>query len=352
MLFDIAIGVTWLAAGYRFWVLVRQPTTFWRLAISVSMACTAIAFTLYRFRSPLDQATGSPNLTGLIARVVFAVGAGFLNVYLDALRRPHAHVLPVGRRLAAAATVSLVMIISWSVAPVHGRTVEDFLPYARHTSVVVYCLCFWAYLVWVLAIMAATSITRARQFRREDPTRSISLMVVGVSAAVEVPGILLWGLSIVITRVTGANTDRINALGDAILPWPLLANAIGALSLLVLPYLSDLIATVRRLRGLTPLWRELTTRHPEVHLQLQLTGGPLTRLQLRSERAIIEIHDALRLAQVDIDGQPSLERLARGLRYPGDTGRRASDLLERVDTRDADIRQIVDLSRAFQTARP
>ena len=352
MIFDIAIGATWLAAGYRVWVLIKQPRTTWRVAVSASMAATAVAFTLYRFRIQIDELTGSPNLTGLIARVVFAVGIGFLVIYLDALRRPDVHVLPVGRRLAIAGLVSVILTTSWVAAPVHDHPVEDFLPFARHTSVVVYCLAFWSYLIWALAMMAATSLRRARQFRQEDPTRSISLMIVGLSAVAEIPAILLWSVSVVITRVTGADTTRINAVGDAILPWPLLINAIGALSLLVLPYLSDLSITSRRLRVLGPLWHELIEQHPEVHLELQVTGGPLTRLQLRCERAIIEIHDALRLAHVDVEGQPSLERLADGLHHPVQTGRRASDLLERVGSREADIHQIVNLANAFRARQP
>ena len=353
MIFDIAIGATWLAAGYRMWVLdqtaendvadCRQrvdggdrdrvhalpvPAHPDRRAVGVAES--------HRSHRPRGVRRWN-RISGHLPRRAAATDV---------------HALPVGRRLAIAGLVSVILTTSWVAAPVHDHPVEDFLPFARHTSVVVYCLTFWVYLIWALVMMAATSLRRARQFRREDPTRSISLMIVGLSAVAEIPAILLWSVSVVITRVTGADTTRINAIGDAILPWPLLVNAIGALSLLVLPYLSDLSITSRRLRVLAPLWRELTEQHPEVHLELQVTGGPLTRLQLRCERAIIEIHDALRLAHVDIDGQPSLERLAEGLHHPVRTGRRASDLLERVGSREADIHQIVDLANAFRARQP
>jgi len=59
MILDLAIVLTWLAAGYRTWVLMTQPRTIWRTSFTVSMAATAVAFTLYRFRLPLDQLTGS-----------------------------------------------------------------------------------------------------------------------------------------------------------------------------------------------------------------------------------------------------------------------------------------------------
>ena len=352
MIFTIAIVLTWCAAAYRIWVLATQPRTVWRTAISISMLATAIAFTLYRTRLILDEQLGVPNVSGLAARVVFALGIGFLLIYLDALRRETVPRHRIMVYLAVAASVAVIMIASWAAAPIHDRAVEDLQPLASHPAVLVYCVIFWVYLGWALVIMAAVSFALSRRSRSEDSTRSISLVVIGAAAAGAIPTLVLWTASILIRHVTGRPVTRLNEIGDAILPWPLLVDALGALSLFVLPYLAALVTTGRQLEQLTLLWQELIARYPQVHLDFHSSGGPLTRLQTRAERAIIEIHDALRIAEVDPHAPASIEALARGLRRPVTGGRRAADLLDRVDSRDADVAQILDLARAFRATRP
>ena len=58
-----------------------------------------------------------------------------------------------------------------------------------------------------------------------------------------------------------------------------------------------------------------------------------------------EIHDALRIATVDVlDGtasDTSLQTVAVALRGPAGDGPRVADLLERVDSREADVRQVL-----------
>lgn len=352
MIFIVAIVLTWLAAGHRIWVVLTQPRMIWRTSVCVSMIATAIAFTLYRARSFLDQLAGAPNLTGLLAHVTFALGVGFLLIYLDALRWPVVSAAKITVYLAVAVAASVIMIVSWIVAPVHDRTVDDLLPMAGNLSVVVYCVAFWSYLVWALSVMAWTCLARGRLFRREDPTRFVSLLLIGISAAGAIPVLLLWSASILVRYATGDNASRLNAIGDAILPWPLLLNAAGVLCLFAVPYLSALVTTWWRGRQLEPLWDAMVTRYPQVHLDFQESGGPLTRLQTRMERAIIEIHDALRIAKVDAAASGSVESVAAGLRRSADGQRRASDLLERVDTREADLRQILALARAFRATEP
>ena len=117
--------------------------------------------------------------------------------------------------------------------------------------------------------------------------------------------------------------------------------------------MSALVTTWRRGQLLKPLWAAMITRYPQIHLNLQVTGGPLSRAQTRMERALIEIHDALRIATIEEAGPSaaSLERAVTALRKAEGGDRRVADLLERVDTRDADLRQVLALARAFnQTA--
>lgn len=352
MIFDVAIVLSWIAAVYRIWVLVTQPRRIWRTAFSVSMVATALAFTVYRFRLPLDELLGVPNLAGLLAHMIFAAGAGFVLIYLDALRLPVVSNRRISVHLLTAGAAAVIMASAWLAAPVHQGTLDDFLPLAAYRSVVVYCVTFWSYLSWTLAVMAWTCLARGRTFRREDLARSISLLLIGMSALAAIPAVLLWTASILVRHATGTRGARLNALGDALLPWPVLVNAAGVLSLLTVPYLSALVTTWWRHRQLQPLWEAMIHRYPQVHLELRSSGGPLARLQTRMERGIIEIHDALRIATagpIDRDlSSPSVEALASVLRQPEPGGRRVADLLERVETREADVRQLLALARAFK----
>lgn len=355
MIFDLATGLTWLAACYRVWVLLSQPRTAWRASFTAAMVAAAMAMTLYRFRHDLDQAVGVWNLAGLLARVIFAVGAGFLLIYLDALRRPATSMLRVRLYLATAALASATMAAAWLVAPIHDHPLDDLLPQAGSVSVVVYCMSFWAYLGSVLGMMAWTCLARGRTFRREDVARSISLLLIGVSAALAVVVLMLWTCSLLLLHFTARDRPRLKVVGDALLPWPLLINAAGVLSLLTVPYVSALVMTWRRGHLLRPLWTAMITRYPEVHLDLRVTGGPLARLQTRMERALIEIHDALRIATTDEHGGPrstSLKRAATALHQADAGDRRVADLLEQVDTRDADVRQMLALAQAFNRTAP
>jgi hypothetical protein len=258
--------------------------------------------------------------------------------------------------LVTAAVSVVIMTGAWILAPVHDRPRDDLLPLASYRSVVVYCLAFWIYLVWGLTMMAWTCLARRRTFRREDLARSVSLLLIGVSSAAAVPVVLLWTASILLQHATGREASRLNALGDALMPWPVLVNATGVLSLLTVPYISSLVIASRRWRQLRPLWMALITRYPQVHLDLPPAGGPLARMQTRTERAIIEIHDALRIAKINVaapsSANISIETVASALRRSDVGERRVADLLGRVDTREADVSQVVALARAYRAASP
>ncbi len=232
MILDVAIGLSWLAAGYRIWVLVSQPRFFWRTSFTAAMVAAALAMTLYRFRHDLDQAVEAWNLSGLLARVVVAVGAGFLLIYLDALRRPITSTLRIRLYLVVTAVVVASMVTAWVVAPVHDQPLDDLLPRAASVPVVVYCVSFWAYLGWVLALMVWTCLAQGRTFRREDVARSVSLLLIGVSASLAVVVLTLWTCSLLLLHLTARDQAQLNVVGDALLPWPLLINAVGVLSLL------------------------------------------------------------------------------------------------------------------------
>ncbi len=69
---------------------------------------------------------------------------------------------------------------------------------------------------------------------------------------------------------------------------------------------------------------------------------------MREERMIIEIHDALRLIKVDVGDDESIRGLAIALHQPAAGDRSAADILPTRSTRDADLAQLVELSRAYE----
>ena len=138
----------------------------------------------------------------------------------------------------------------------------------------VYCVTFWAYLVWALAVMAWTCLARGRTFRREDLARSISLLLIGRLGASRHSRACCCGPPRSWSDTSPAPAGaRLNALGDALLPWPVLVNAAGVLSLLTVPYLSALVTTWWRVRQLRPLWEAMISRYPQVHLDLRRRVG-------------------------------------------------------------------------------
>ena len=203
MIFDLAISLTWVAAGYRIWVLQTQPRVIWRTSFTAAMVAAALAMTLYRFRYDIDQAVGVWNLSGLLSRVIFVVGAGFLLIYLDTLRQPVTSILRIRLYLATMGLIVGSMITAWQIAPVHDHPLDSLLPQADSVPVVVYCVIFWLYFGWVLGLMAWTCLAQGRTFRREDLARSISLLLIGLSAALGVVIVVLWTSSLLSMHLTG-----------------------------------------------------------------------------------------------------------------------------------------------------
>lgn len=347
----VVLVVLWLAAAYRLWVSVTQPTTLWRTSFTIAVWSVSAALTIHEAASEIDAGLGVPNLAGLAARVTMLVGLGFLLVYHEYLRRADVPTQRLAGHLALATVVIAVEIVAWAIAPLHDRQSQDLLEYAAAPSVVLYCVAFWVYLASVLAFASRTCLAGGRTFRRTDPARSASLLLIGVGELLGIPVLLLWTASIVV-RHQGGDADALNRLGDLLLPWPVLLYALGVLSVLTVPYALALMGRWREWRTLRPLWADLVRRYPEVHLDLKVTGGPLGRLQLRVERAVIETRDALRVAPVEArsaEEPVAVEAVARALRRPTDGSRTcAADVLSRPETRQADMEQLLELAGAYE----
>lgn len=345
----VVISLIWLAAAYRLWVSFTRPATLWRTSFTITAVCVAAAFTIYRAQAVLDGLTRIPNSAGLVARLVMLVGVGFLLIYHEHLRRAQVPTTVIVVHLSTTAVVILVEVVAWTAAPVHDRPLGDLVTATASTPVAVYCIVFWVYLAGVLGLASRTCLAGGRTFRRTDPARSVSLLLIGLGELLGIPVFVLWTASM-LARHRAALAQRLNSAGDAVLPWPLLFDAVGVLSLLTVPYVSSLLGRWRQWRRLRPLWVDLVHRYPEVRLDLRFGGGPLGRLQLRVERAVIEMRDALRVAPIDADPSRavSVDAVARALRAHTEGSTSAADALGRLETREADIEQLLDLARAYE----
>jgi hypothetical protein len=246
--------------------------------------------------------------------------------------------------------VLLTMLISWLVGSFRGRELDDLL-LRPSASVAVYCLTFWMFLALGLALTARTCLGRWRTVRHQDPGREVSLLLTASGAVVGLAVLGLWSASLMVT-IRGADGSSVNKIGDRLLPVAAGLVALGVICLLVVPYLVSLGVAWRRYRALRPLWVELIARYPQVHLDVQPRGGPLTRLQFRLERIIIETLDSLRIAPVGQleAGTGRLEAVARSLVENGaaDDGVHAAELLDHSESREADVEQLVMLAGAFE----
>jgi len=346
----IVVLITWVAAGYRVALSLSQPRTLWRSSFTVVMVTVASALTLYDFRADVDHRLGVPSLADLLSRLAITVGIGFLLAYLHALRVKDVPATALAGYAVITAAVLVTLLVSWVVGPFRARELDDLL--ARPSaSLAVYCLTFWTFLGMATALTARTCLRRWRTVRHEDPGREVSLLLTASGAVVGIAVLCLWSLSLILT-LTGLRSSGINQLGDWLLPFAAGLVAVGVICLLVVPYLASLLVTWRRWRALRPLWIALIARYPQVHLDVQPRGGPLTRQEFRLERMIIETLDALRVAPVGqlANGARGVEAVARSLvdEAAAGSGVNAAELLDHSDSRDADVDQLVLLAGAFE----
>ena len=146
------------------------------------MVATAVGFTRYGYRHEIDQWHGPRNLSSLAARVTFASELGSVLIYLHGLRQPDVSRTRIAVCLGGPVLTSLLMIITWLIAPIHDQYRDDLLPLSGDPAVTVLCVVLWTYLIWVFAVATWTCLSRGLDVRRDDPARSISQLLIGVFA--------------------------------------------------------------------------------------------------------------------------------------------------------------------------
>lgn len=354
-----ALLLLWGAAIYRVAVTSRTRPAVWRTSFTVAMTTVPVATTLFFFRAELDAWWGVPNLAGMASRVVFAAGAAALNVYLEALVRQAPRRRVVGVHVGLGGLAGLVMAGAWVVSPVHDAELADLAPLSGSPAVAAYHATFYAYMIVTLVHLGWFCARQTWTQRQAAAARALSLTLIGLACLTGLPVMLLFLLSAGQAALGGAPDPRLGAVGNALLPWPLMLLAAGVLALLAVPWCTEVLMLARTAAVLRPLWAELTGRHPQVRLALPLPRLAVRqRLRLREQRMVTEIHDALRHELVALPERAGAAALGRALRQRGEhptcPTRRvsASAVLAPTAAQADDLAQLVVVAQAFSQAPP
>jgi hypothetical protein len=260
---------------------------------------TALSATLWAWRQPIDRVTGVVNLTNLLYHSTTLAGLVSALVYVESLRHS---VLPLRRVLFDAGTgavAALTMTLAWVAAPIHDRFYPDLAPLAVVASVALYSVVFYLFMAWALARQAVFCFTQG--LSREDPARTVSLVLNGSGCGLGTFISGLWAAAVVMRFSASSDPAKLSRIGDTLLPAALITLSLGILTMFVMPWLLDVVRSYLRLRVLRPAWRLLTELHPEVRLRPTRVWGLRAWLETRERRATIEIEDALRLRRLQQD---------------------------------------------------
>jgi hypothetical protein len=292
----LMLVLLWGAAIYRIAFTARHPLTVWRAAFTVGTTMTAVSATFWVYRAAIDRLTGVANLANLLCHIALLAGVVSGLVYIESLRHRQLPRRQVGLHLGVGALTALVMVLTWVAAPIHGRFYPDLAPLAGNLSITLYSAAFYVFLVWSLGRIAAFCLIQG--FRREDPARTVSLILTGLSCALGALISAIWAAAIAVRYAAGSDSTKVSRAGDALLPVALITSGAAILALLIVPWVLDVVRSYLRLRALRPAWRVLTNLHPEVRLRPTRAWGLRAWLEMRERRTAIELDDALRLRRL------------------------------------------------------
>ena len=351
MIEAVVVALLGAAAVFRIVFSATHERTIWRTTFTICIAGAAVAAALTYYGDRMDQVFETWNLSKLLLHLVLVVTAASTMIYVATLKGPAYPARAVALPIAAATGVAAVQVASWLAAPVHERPLPDFAGIPQNLSVTLFNGSFVAMLLTATLITARFCVARA--FNRHDLTRTISLSLTGGAC---IAGSLVFALYAVVVVVSYSDPRRgaaIMAFSDALLPLVLVVLALGTLALLIAPAILQFTAAYATWRSLQPLWHDLISRHPQVHLATTLTGTPLRRLQYQVQRAIVESYDALRLIRVPLTPEAGVEELSRALLQTSRTGTcSATEVLGPTSSPiDGGAEKILELAKAYSRNR-
>lgn len=346
---SLGLALVWAAAIYRIIFSLRHDRTVWRSAFTLCAVCLAVGATLAYYGEPLEGLLGVWNLGTLLSEVTLVVAAGATLVYVATLESRSVPRLVLRAWIAATGAVTVAITIAWLMAPIHSQSYPDITLLAQHRSVAAFREIYYAYLM--VAMFATARICFLRALDRHDVVRSISMTFSGAGCAAGFVSFASAAVVVGARHLEGTEPPGLMRFAHVVSPLALVMLALGTLTLAAAPGLVLVIRSYMQWRCLRPLWQEMVRLRPEVHLDGPALGGPSRRSQLKVQRALLEIRDALRLIHVPVGPDADVDELGRVLRHRQTGGSRvAAEVLGRAATREDDMRQILTLARAYEEA--
>ena len=274
--------------------------------------------------------------------VALLIGAGFVNVYLVALRRRTVPAWLTAAIMAAAVAASVAMVVVGVYDEASPQTTtQRFVGYGITLTI----------MLITLPRIATYCIHEMRSLAPEDKENVGKRSGLGLIAAGSILGIIRFAIEAVAVVAQKPTLSRIdNVAGhflDAIAAGLL---AIGAVVLIAAPWVRNQFISHRDAKAIQPLWEHLTATHPQVVLSPSAS----------TTRKVIEVHDALALIDLtytptDDSTEAKLQAIADSIRLdaPASTGMTAADAMRDWFPGDATAslaRQMFPTGRSTQVA--
>ena len=218
MILYVALAFLWLAALYPVVVSLTRKREVWRTAFTLSVISAASAITLWVFRSQIDAWLGVWNVANLASHCVWVIGNGLTLISLEGMKQAQLSRRLVKVHLGAASVAVAMMIICWWRAPIQSQFHEDLAPLADNLALTLYYGIFYGFMGWCLARAAWFCLGSRLAFRRADPARGASLLIIGFASIGGLAVIALYFASILARFLRGREASELTRLGNVILP--------------------------------------------------------------------------------------------------------------------------------------
>ncbi|MGL5825062.1 MAG: hypothetical protein ACRCYU_09640 [Nocardioides sp.] len=334
-----ALLLAWIAALYRLWISLRGPHTLWRWSFTLALMCVATGLTALVYATEVNDVLG-PNSSTLISHILTLIAGGLVAIYLLTLTR-----VQVDRRWTAGIGVCTTALVAvqvwtWREAPIHQQSYADLTPIPGTEW---YSLSYYLSLGVLLALTAYLCARFASRPAAGDHSRVVGLacIAIGTGAASLIVG--MYAARTLMKMSAGTDIEQLRTAGDFLAPGALGAIAAGTLTFLVGPSIQRRRDDAQLLRDIMPLWQRLHREQPAPPRRHHRIGPHV-------DRAIIEIHDALRTLRVT-PGDDPFAAIVRALNgdNPAPTVD-ASDLLPITTTVLEDRAVIRQLARTYHNA--
>ncbi|MBZ4018041.1 MAB_1171c family putative transporter [Streptomyces purpurogeneiscleroticus] len=292
-------AVAWTLAGYKFraWLRDRRNADLGLTSMMTAGVATVFLFSAPSLYRAFDRLTGVANLAMVFlysSVVVFAAGA------LVLLLRWTGGEDEAGRRRARSRTraVLTLVVVAWAIA-VTGFAVgrpdavehpRDFsTAYTDAPGVMVFLMLYLAIFGASLAGLGTLCPRYATKVGPSWLARGLRVLAAGCWL-----GLLYCACKLVGFVLSWAGSPAL-WLSNGVAPLSASVAAILVLAGFALPAAGPRASAWRRLRRLSPLWREATAQAPEVTMEGSRPGRwPFADLEWRANRQMAEIRDVQR----------------------------------------------------------